>query len=106
MSSSVTNNKEVELTLESVVPKNIDQVNQTLIICSTIMLIMYTMLIAAVLHNMIRYVVIGKRYNNFHITYFYVLVSLCITFRVIWLSFILKAVVFCGEGFLTESLLG
>ena len=57
------------------------------------------MLIAAVLHNMIRYVVIGKRYNNFHITYFYVLVSLCIIFRVIWLSFILKAVVFCGERF-------
>jgi len=100
MSSSVTKNKEAELTLESVAPvpeeQMIDQINQTLIVCSTIMLIIYTMLIAAVLHNTIRYVVIGKRFKNFHITYFYVLVSLCIIFRVMWLSFILKAVVFYG----------
>ena len=69
------------------------EVNQILIICSTIMLTLYAFMIAAILHNTIRYVVIGKRYSNFHIVYFYLLVSLCVTLRVVWLSYILKVVV-------------
>ncbi len=57
------------------------------------MLTLYAFMIAAILHNTIRYVVIGKRYSNFHIVYFYLLVSLCVTLRVVWLSYILKVVV-------------
>jgi hypothetical protein len=61
------------------------------------MLVLYVVLFVAALHNAIRYVVIGKRFGNFHITYFYVLVFLCLIARILWLSLIL-CVVFLNDN--------
>ena len=45
-------------------------------------------LLAAVTHNIVRFVILQKRYLNFNIAYFYVLVPLIIIVRVTWFSLI------------------
>ena len=70
--------------------KTTEEVDKILMISSSIMLALYTVLFAAALHNTIRYIILEKRYQNFHIAYFYVLVILCTIVRVLWLALILR----------------
>ena len=53
------------------------------------MFVSYAVLMFAAVHNTVRFGFGSNRYQNFHITYFYVLVYLVILFRVSWLSLIL-----------------
>ena len=66
--------------------------NRKLEVGNTIMLFFYGLLFLVAVHNTVRYVLWEKRYQNFHISFFYVLVYLIILLRVIWLSAILNVV--------------
>ena len=54
----------------------------------SIMYCFYAVLLAAIIHNIVRFVIGQKRYRFFHIAYFYILVTLVVVVRVIWFSFI------------------
>lgn len=49
----------------------------------------YAGLLGVLLHNIIRFVYMQRRYRFFHIAYFYMLVTLIVLMRVIWFAFIL-----------------
>ena len=53
-----------------------------------IMFAFYVILLAAAIHNTVRFVIRNHRYQNIHILYFYILVYLIIVARVVWLSVI------------------
>ena len=52
------------------------------------MFVFYAILLAASIHNTLRFVIRNYRYQNIHILYFYILVYLIIVLRVVWLSII------------------
>ena len=57
------------------------------------MFVMYAILLAAAIHNTVRFVFTNGRYKNFHIASFYLLVFLVILIRVAFYSIILALVV-------------
>ena len=65
---------------------NIEKINLTLLVSSCVMFAVYAFLLSAATYNTIRFVFGSSRYQNFHITYFYVLVYLVIALRVMWLA--------------------
>ena len=56
------------------------------------MLVFFTLLLVAALHNTIKFVLKDARGKNFHITYFYLIIYLIIAVRMSWLSLILNVV--------------
>ena len=70
-----------------------DKNNSKLIIGSSIMLVLYVVLAAAATFNTFRFVIGGRRYKNFHIAFFYLLVYIVIILRFLWLCVILAVVV-------------
>ena len=56
------------------------------------MFLMYFILFAAAIHNTIRFIFLNRRFKNFHIIYFYVLVYMVIFLRIAWLSLIIRVV--------------
>jgi len=54
-----------------------------------VMFCFYAILLAAIIHNIVRFVILQKRYRFFHISYFYILVTLIIVVRMTWFSMIL-----------------
>ena len=64
-------------------------VNVILRPCIWTMFLLYAVLFAVDLHNIVRYVYRQKRFRFFHISCFYVLVTLVIICRVAWMGLIL-----------------
>ena len=65
-----------------------EDINRQLQLGISAMYICYVFLLAAVTHNIVRFVILQKRYLNFNIAYFYVLVPLIIIVRITWFSLI------------------
>ena len=84
-----------QATYDCPVPGNQDpeQANKMLKIGNGTMIVFYSILFSAAMHNTIKFVVKDSRGKNFHITYFYVMVYLIILVRVTWLSMMLHEVV-------------
>ena len=53
------------------------------------MYVSYALLLAFLVHNVVRFVVMQKRYRFFHIAYFYILVTFIVIMRVAWFSLVL-----------------
>ena len=66
------------------------------------MIIFYAILLAAAIHNTIKFVLKDSRGKNFHITYFYVMVYLIISVRVTWLSMMLSFVINYEQSYSEE----
>ena len=71
---------------------SIDQIDQCIRISSSIMFILYGVLLFAATYNTISFIFGSSRYQNFHITYFYVLVYLVVFLRLSWISLILYVI--------------
>ena len=56
----------------------------------SIMYCLYAVLLAAIMHNIVRFVIGQKRYRFFHIAYFYTLVPTVVIVRIIWFTFIFR----------------
>lgn len=69
-----------------------DQVNRCIRISSGFMFSFYGFLLLVATYNTIRFVFGSSRYQNFHITYFYILVYLVVFLRLAWLSMMLYVV--------------
>ena len=69
--------------------KDDEDINKFIRIGTIIMFILYGLLLLATTYNTVKFVFGSSRYQNFHITYFYVLVYLVIILRLGWLSLIL-----------------
>ena len=66
--------------------------NNKLKIWNSVVLVAYGILLAFALLNTVKFVIRQRRFENLHISYFYVLVYLIIVVRVMWLSFIIAVV--------------
>ena len=56
----------------------------------SIMYCLYAVLLAAIMHNIVRFVIGQKRYRFFHIAYFYTFVPMVVIVRIIWFTFIFR----------------
>ena len=56
----------------------------------SIMYCLYAVLLAAIMHNIVRFVIGQKRCRFFHIAYFYTLVPMVVIVRIIWFTFIFR----------------
>jgi len=56
------------------------------------MLVLYLVLFATATFNTARFVIGGRRYKNFHIAFFYLLVYIVIILRFLWICAILVVV--------------
>ena len=70
----------------------IDEVNDRIRKGDIVMFAMYACLTLATLYNTVRFLFKERRYKNFHIAYFYLLVYCIIALRTLWLSLILAVV--------------
>ena len=66
--------------------------NSKLKIWNSVVLVMYGILLAFTILNTVKFVYKQRRFENLHISYFYVLVYMIIAVRVMWLSFIIAVV--------------
>ena len=69
-----------------------EDINKQLELGICAMYICYAILIAAITHNIVRFVILQKRYLNFNIAYFYVVVSMIVIVRVTWFSLIFHSI--------------
>ena len=73
--------------------QDLDTVNRQITAGSSVMFVLYTILIAAAIHNTIRIVLKEERYKSIHMASFYILVYLVAILRVIDISLILSVVI-------------
>ena len=69
--------------------QNINHVNRLLEGWNSFVLFLYAILLVLAVHNTIKFLIKERRYENLHLSYFYVLVYLIIFVRVTWLSLII-----------------
>ena len=73
--------------------QDLDTVNRQITVGCSVMFVLYTILIAAVIYNTVRIVLKEERYKSIHMASFYILVYLDTLLRVSWLSLILTVVI-------------